>query len=145
MASGGQCAMMSGMQVTLKWSALNLEHPSAQVHYCFHQCPHAINPLYDPVSIGQALSNAYFGEGNGPIFLDNVACSGTESTLLSCNSGQIGSHNCAHEDDAGVKCSGMHTIKRWGSSFKVGMRKVEWWHVHVFLRSDASALFRASN
>ena len=132
--SGGQCVMTTGMQVTLKWSALNLKHPSAQVHHCFHQCPYALNPLYHPVSIGQALSNAFFGQGSGPIFLDNVACSGTERTLLSCNSGQIGSHNCGHKDDAGVKCSGMQTIKRCGSSFYVGKGQVEWWHVRVFTK-----------
>ena len=64
---------------------------------------------------GQALSNAYFGEGSGPIFLDNVACSGTESTLLSCNSSQIGSHFCEHKDDVGMRCSGMHYILENGA------------------------------
>ena len=56
----------------------------------------------------QALSSAYFGQGNGPIFLDNVACSGTEITLLSCNSSKIGSYNCSHYEDAGVSCSGTY-------------------------------------
>ena len=67
-----------------------------------------------PMWTGQALSNAYFGQGSGSIFLDNVACSGTESTLLSCNSSQIGSHNCKHKEDAGVRCSGMYCILESG-------------------------------
>ena len=53
-----------------------------------------------------AYTNAYFGRGNGGIFLDNVGCSGTESTLLSCYNPGIGHHNCSHNNDAGVRCLG---------------------------------------
>ena len=51
----------------------------------------------------RAYSNAYFGQGNGPIQLDNVQCSGTEQRLLSCS--HLRSHNCGHHEDAGVSCS----------------------------------------
>ena len=53
-----------------------------------------------------AYSNAYFGEGSGPIYMDNVACSGTESSLYLCSSLPLGSHNCGHYEDAGVGCPG---------------------------------------
>ena len=53
-----------------------------------------------------ALSGAYFGNGSGDIFLDNVVCSGTESSLLECRTNPIGQHNCDHSEDAGVRCEG---------------------------------------
>lgn len=54
-----------------------------------------------------AYSNAYYGAGNGTIFLNNVGCSGNEVGLLYCSSSKIGSNNCGHSEDAGVHCAGM--------------------------------------
>ncbi len=49
-----------------------------------------------------ARTRAFFGQGTVPILLDNVACVGTESRLLSCT--YLSTHNCAHSEDAGVTC-----------------------------------------
>ena len=49
-------------------------------------------------------SGAEFGEGVGRIWLDNVNCVGTESMLSSCSARPWGSHNCRHNEDAGVVC-----------------------------------------
>ena len=56
---------------------------------------------------GRTYSNAHFGVGSGPIFLDDVQCTSSASQLLECYSRPILSHNCLHSADAGVGCEGI--------------------------------------
>ena len=51
-----------------------------------------------------AFTNAYFGQGTGPIWLDNLRCSGNQLNLRQCPRNNWGSHNCRHSEDAGVRC-----------------------------------------
>ena len=53
-----------------------------------------------------ALSRAAFGQGTGSIWLDQVACVGTEGRLANCPANPIGIHDCQHSEDAGVRCPG---------------------------------------
>jgi receptor-type tyrosine-protein phosphatase Q len=47
--------------------------------------------------------SAYFGQGIVPIKLDDVACTGSESQLISC-SYDSNTGDCSHSEDAGVRC-----------------------------------------
>ena len=45
-------------------------------------------------------------QGQGPIWLSEVSCSGRELSLQRCSSGILGKNNCTHDDDMCVECEG---------------------------------------
>ncbi len=49
---------------------------------------------------------ATYGQGTGTIVLDDLACAGTETSLFDCT--HTTSHNCAHSEDVGITCQGLH-------------------------------------
>ena len=73
----------------------------------FHLCMN-LNGLicvYDAGAV--TLSGAQFSTSVNPIFLDQVVCSGTETSLLDCRrSVVLGLPTCDHSQDVGVRCRG---------------------------------------
>lgn len=51
-----------------------------------------------------AVGLAHFGQGEGPIVLDGVQCSGLETYITDCHHNGFFTHNCIHAEDAGVQC-----------------------------------------
>ena len=63
--------------------------------------------LYTSHAGATALDGSRVVDGTGPIFLDELRCTGRESSLFNCSHNRLGAHDCDHSDDAGVNCIGM--------------------------------------
>uniref|UniRef100_A0A665UPM6 Neurotrypsin n=1 Tax=Echeneis naucrates TaxID=173247 RepID=A0A665UPM6_ECHNA len=55
--------------------------------------------------VAKAWNLAHYGQGSGPILLDQVQCSGNELSLEECSHNSWEMHNCDHREDAGVSCN----------------------------------------
>ena len=104
--SGVQCVMTPGMiQMPLwfvgSWDTLKQvcnNHVNVGINYLSILLPS------DDCIDAQAVSFAAYGQGTGPILLDDVACTGTETRLIECRGSPITTHNCVHAEDASVRC-----------------------------------------
>lgn len=52
----------------------------------------------------EAYGGAVYGQGSGPIWLDDVKCKGSETSIEKCSHRPWGSHNCNHGDDVSINC-----------------------------------------
>ena len=60
------------------------------------------------LDLGKAVDarhSSYYGQGSGPIWLDDLHCVGNEQSIGDCTHLGWGRHYCYHSEDAGVKCS----------------------------------------
>ena len=55
-------------------------------------------------TVATAFRHARFGQGEGPIHLDGLQCTGEEESLLDCRHRGIGIHSCGYYEDASVLC-----------------------------------------
>ena len=51
-----------------------------------------------------AVFRAGYGQGVGPIWLDDLMCDGSEENISSCSSNFWGTNDCTPYEDAGVIC-----------------------------------------
>ena len=51
-----------------------------------------------------AREDAFYGEGSGQIWLDNLNCTGSESAIENCLHNGWGIHDCDSFEDASVVC-----------------------------------------
>ncbi|XP_060558824.1 deleted in malignant brain tumors 1 protein-like [Ruditapes philippinarum] len=70
------------------------------------------------------FGSAYFGAGTLPIHLDDVKCTGNETTLYQCQHNNWGAHDCYHNDDVGISCTPVRLVN--GSNQYEG--RLEVWH-----------------
>ena len=77
----------------------------ARAHACMQLCESSIKS--HGCFIGATFSCcAAYGQGTGDIILDDLVCTGTETSLFECGNAGIGTHNCAHSEDIGILCEG---------------------------------------
>ena len=49
--------------------------------------------------------NSIRSAGSGPIWMDDVACDGSEVRLLDCSAIKFDESNCVHEEDVSITCT----------------------------------------
>ena len=103
--SGAQSVMMDGTTTMLVWLADKLASHLPVHTKEFNYTRIAI--FFSPHTDAAVGRSALFGRGTGPILLDEVACTGSESSLFRCPNRGIGNHNCGHHEDASVICTGI--------------------------------------
>ena len=111
--TGSECKQLLFWCLTCCWKSVLLEKCSVAKLVMLSTIHIFLASIYIACCPGGvAFSNAFFGAGTGPIYLDDVACTSSASQLLECSSRRVLSHNCLHSDDAGVRCDGKYFVSQ---------------------------------
>jgi len=85
------------------------------------------------------MINNRYGAGSGEIWLDDVECQGSESSIGDCSHRRWGHHDCRHHEDVSITCinSSDTTTTATPSSRRGTTRRpctnVMFWHVQAAL------------
>ena len=71
---------------------------------------HKFKSLFFIIIDATVYTDTRFGQGTGPIFVDNTGCTGVEPRLLACDY-DTHTADCTHAEDAGLRCSGRCTCR----------------------------------
>ncbi|XP_042603554.1 scavenger receptor cysteine-rich type 1 protein M130-like [Cyprinus carpio] len=91
---------------------------------------------------------AHFGPGSGKIWMDDVRCNGSESSILDCSKREMDDHNCKHSEDVGVVCSGIRLVGGSRCSGRLEVPHENTWHkvcATTFDQQDAEVVCRELN
>ena len=63
-----------------------------------------IHTYYIGTSVILNATAAGFGVANGPVLIDETRCIGNETRLANCRHNGVGTLNCDHSRDVGLRC-----------------------------------------
>ena len=91
---------------TMQYHTVTLTLPDTTIYFALSLHYYDIMYILGSISLLDAVAytNAHYGQGTGPILLDDVSCTGTESRLVSCPY-DSNTADCSHLEDAGVRCN----------------------------------------
>ncbi|XP_049334523.1 deleted in malignant brain tumors 1 protein-like isoform X14 [Astyanax mexicanus] len=84
-------------------------------------------------SLVEVLGAAAFGRGEGQVWSEELQCRGNESQIHFCPKSSSLKHNCSHDNDVGLACSGSSLASHEGGVRLSGGMECE---VEVFFRQD---------
>lgn len=57
-----------------------------------------------------AVLRAYYGDGTGAVWLDNLGCNGKENSVYECIRTTLCTYNLRNSEDAGIICKPLGTF-----------------------------------
>ena len=107
--------------------------------HCIHWPVYASCLYTVGVTVILNATAAGFGVATGPVLIDETRCIGNETRLINCRHNGIGTHNCAHSRDVGLRCavrkldvtSNLHPSVHLQLSYRYSLQAIQQVHAAV--------------